>query len=110
MSQESRIDATERELQKVRQKQTDLQMEESQHQQQIAEANTLSEQQLDPDQRAQLEAIRAELAGNSSNRLRTERTEAAAAEAQLLQRLQREKLQQEQLQALSKQMTGAAAQ
>ena len=108
--QESRIEQIEREVQKVRQKQSVLQMEESQQQQQISEANALSEQQLDAEQRAQVEAIRKELAGDTANRLRTERTEAATAESQLLQRLQREKALYAQLQALSKQISGAAAQ
>lgn len=104
-AQESRIQNVERELQKVRQKQTDLQAEEGQYKQQIAETNALSEQPLDSDQRAQLESLRAELTGGGGDRIHTERTEAITAEARLLQQLEQEKFQQQQLQALSKQMT-----
>ena len=109
-AQESRIEQIEREVQKVRQKQTVLQLEESQQQQQLSEANALAEQQLDPEQKAQVEAIRTELTGGTANRLRTERTEAATAESQLLQRLQREKALYTQLQAIAKQMNGTTAQ
>lgn len=107
-TQEVRISRLELEIQKVRQRQAELQAEEEQHRQQIAEANQLATQPLDPEQRNQVEVIRTELAAGGADRFRNERAEAARTEADLTQRLDHEKTQYSQIQALLTQLLPGA--
>lgn len=107
-AQEARIANLERELRDLAQKQTELQIQEKSNQHQLAEVTELNAQVLDPDQRAQVEALKDELTGTGADRLRTERSQVAKAEAELNERLRQEKAKQAHLQALTRQFASQA--
>ena len=104
-AQEARVATLEAELQKIRKRLEDLQLEETQQQQQIAEMNALATQPLDPEQKSQLDTLRAELNGASVNRVRAESISTAKTEAEMMRRLEIEKTHHAKLQLVARQLT-----